>query len=687
MPVYPDTDDSSSGLPWKCLQRSCQAQMVIWIMSLLVVLFDPVYYDTPIAPRELYDPHALMKMKTAWPHKRFRPSAIACAGDDTIYIGDQFAVYASDLYWTGEKIEVHSADTHTRSSRMRHALHDRIVANAGGTEILQLQNLTVEFLIPSLELESSWSSLAIIRQKGKILFLTTDGQLVLEKSLYPWIPGQRTWRLGPTLPHKRLLSIAVVEGRHARICGRRHSGFTNMGWAVIAATDSGQVIVLCPTQHGELHPVEMLLSLRRRSVAGTVVEIIDSHTGSKSPRRQRIIGMVADCLSQRHCAPVAVALWALVGARPLRSGPRSRNASRRRRGHEDPRRRRDLAVSAGVGAARAEALGESDGRDAQTTPYGVRRLFEGETMGPMLGLPPVDAEVSQSHKQSLGAETSSDSISAAPMSVEAAAPQLPGDSSCGDKEFAVEVLEPDHVPQLPVRLSEHDFSFRHTTVCHCLRGVPDADLLREALQRVLTKNPVVAGRLRPSFGAESTWQPEGLEISFDGPLGVHFQVRPMSAELEAEVESLTGERCAQEFLHVHTELAEALGVGRVAFALDLIGRDRPLCVATYTPGKRVSVVALSLSRLFGEAAALNDLLRRWDEEFAAPNSTAPLSGGTCEPDEGVEVVMRMLCKPLYALQAVTEVLDGARHWLYELGCRGVAGCCADRSRAARCRTR
>ncbi|CAE7721543.1 unnamed protein product, partial [Symbiodinium sp. CCMP2456] len=113
MPVYPDTDDSSSGLPWKCLQRSCQAQMVIWIMSLLVVLFDPVYYDTPIAPRELYDPHALMKMKTAWPHKRFRPSAIACAGDDTIYIGDQFAVYASDLYWTGEKIEVHSADTHT----------------------------------------------------------------------------------------------------------------------------------------------------------------------------------------------------------------------------------------------------------------------------------------------------------------------------------------------------------------------------------------------------------------------------------------------------------------------------------------------------------------------------------------------------------------------------------------------
>ena len=26
------------------------------------------------------------------------------------------------------------------------------------------------------------------------------------------------------------------------------------------------------------------------------------------------------------------------------------------------------------------------------------------------------------------------------------------------------------------------------------------------------------------------------------------------------------------------------------------------------------------------------------QEFAAPNSTAPLSGGTCEPDEGVEAL-------------------------------------------------
>ncbi|CAE7721526.1 unnamed protein product, partial [Symbiodinium sp. CCMP2456] len=51
------------------------------------------------------------------------------------------------------------------SARMRHALHDRLVENARGTEILQLQNLTVESAIPSLELESSWSSLAIIRQK------------------------------------------------------------------------------------------------------------------------------------------------------------------------------------------------------------------------------------------------------------------------------------------------------------------------------------------------------------------------------------------------------------------------------------------------------------------------------------------------------------------------------------------
>ena len=38
----------------------------------------------------------------------------------------------------------------------------------------------------------------------------------------------------------------------------------------------------------------MLISLRRRVVAESVVSIVDSHTGSSSPRRQKIIGLHLD---------------------------------------------------------------------------------------------------------------------------------------------------------------------------------------------------------------------------------------------------------------------------------------------------------------------------------------------------------------------------------------------------------
>eukprot|EP00438_Fugacium_kawagutii_P012956 Skav206846 [mRNA] locus=scaffold3577:31663:35798:+ [translate_table: standard] len=67
------------------------------------------------------------------------------------------------------------------------------------------------------------------------------------------------------------------------------------------------------------------------------------------------------------------------------------------------------------------------------------------------------------------------------------------------------------------------------------------EVLLSALQRVLNKNPVLAGRLRPSWVPGAS-RPEGLEISFDGPVGIHFQVRPLSADMEHQVERLDAER-------------------------------------------------------------------------------------------------------------------------------------------------
>ncbi|CAE8719363.1 unnamed protein product, partial [Polarella glacialis] len=255
-------------------------------------------------------------------------------------------------------------------------------------------------------------------------------------------------------------------------------------------------------------------------------------------------------------------------------------------------------------------------------------------------------------------------------------------SSCpsdqDQKDLTSVLIKPDRVPPQPVRLLEQELSFRHLTVCHCLRGVPDVDLLRDAFQRALSKNPVLAGRLRPFWLRTGGRRPDGLEIGFDGALGCPFQVRPMSPDVEDEVERLDTERYARQFLRVHSELAEELRIGRVCFGLDLIGNDLPLGIVTFCPGRRVSVIALSISRILGEASAIYGLLRCWDEEFSSPGSSSSLSGGGGAVGIGREVVLRLLKQPIFAIQAIHEALDGVRHWVYHTTVWGFGGCCTAR---------
>lgn len=101
----------------------------------------------------------------------------------------------------------------------------------------------------------------------------------------------KTWALSNSLPHKRLEAIQAVEGPEAAQCARDGSGFVNVGWLLYAATDSGQVVTLCPTFRGELHPLHMVISLRRRKAARDVVEVVDSHTGTTKASSSRIIAV------------------------------------------------------------------------------------------------------------------------------------------------------------------------------------------------------------------------------------------------------------------------------------------------------------------------------------------------------------------------------------------------------------
>ena len=278
MPENPDVEVSSSKLPWRCMRWTCRAQLGVWMFTVLVILFDPRYYDSAIAPRETYDKVALWKVQTDWPHEYFRPSALACDTQRKLMLGDQFAIYAADLELIGDRAENSVEDVTGKS-------------NSKGVKYLR--TVTLEPMMLTSELDHSWRSFGFLRKKGKLLLLQQDGTQVDEYSLrgHQYV---KTWTLSNSLPHKKLEAIQAVEGDDAKECAKESSGFVNAGWLVYAATDSGQVVTLCPTFRNELHPLLMVISLRRRKVAKDVVEVVDSHTGTTKASSSKIIAVVRD---------------------------------------------------------------------------------------------------------------------------------------------------------------------------------------------------------------------------------------------------------------------------------------------------------------------------------------------------------------------------------------------------------
>lgn len=74
-----------------------------------------MYYDVPLAPRELYDPFSLTKMDVAWPHGHFRPSAVAC-DQGAVYVGDQFSIWQAELSLEAPKLRPRKLSSDIRSS-------------------------------------------------------------------------------------------------------------------------------------------------------------------------------------------------------------------------------------------------------------------------------------------------------------------------------------------------------------------------------------------------------------------------------------------------------------------------------------------------------------------------------------------------------------------------------------------
>ena len=203
--------------------------MGVWLATIAVLAFDPKYYDSPIAPREMYDSIALQVVQTDWPHDFFRPSALSCSpAGRYLMLGDQFAIFQADVELLGEHSD-ESVVERMEEEASRNNTH----------EILSLRTVTLELKVPTTEIDFAFKSFGFLPGKGKLLLLNQGGTEVAEYSLHGH-KYVKTWKLSPTLPHKRLEIIQPLEGPESAQCARDGSGFMNVGWLVYAATDSGQ---------------------------------------------------------------------------------------------------------------------------------------------------------------------------------------------------------------------------------------------------------------------------------------------------------------------------------------------------------------------------------------------------------------------------------------------------------------
>jgi len=182
------------------------------------------------------------------------------------------------------------------------------------------------------------------------------------------------------------------------------------------------------------------------------------------------------------------------------------------------------------------------------------------------------------------------------------------------------VIQPKTIPSGTIKLNSLDLSMMHfpgVTTHNFFKGPLDVSALKEALGRVVSNNPGLAGRIRSVD--------ESLEVHYEGKIGADFHVRPLPPDLEAELEAMHSEKIAQKPLAWEL-MVEKLGIANTGPGPKQIDTDGTLCCATYLQGVRISTVSLSVSHLLGDGATKMMTLTAWDKEFLEPGSTTPFSG-------------------------------------------------------------
>jgi len=281
----PDSEGDSGSVPWRRFSQMCKSVIALWIASICIIGLDEKYYDSPKAPRESPSSSALKPVQVVWPHKYFLPSALSCSrSGDAILLADQFSLYV---------LEAHRASNQS-----------------------VLVNTRPRLAASTIEIGMPWKGMDVLQGKSRhgsfrdhhaLFFIDSGGRMIWERRLRSGSLSAKAqaWTLGSVLDAD-IEAIQLVEGKDADACSSSGSNFINLGWALYAATDTGQVFILCPGHGHVLHPLYVLASFRRRKTTQQVIEVVDSHTGDVKVSRTKIIGL--------HVDSTAGQMWLLVSS-------------------------------------------------------------------------------------------------------------------------------------------------------------------------------------------------------------------------------------------------------------------------------------------------------------------------------------------------------------------------------------
>lgn len=262
----PGSSHDQASMPWKYFMQLTLFMMGLWFATFVYCIVDRDYLLVG-SPKPRITPGLTEQVTLSWPHEFFSPVAVTCKGG-TMFIGDRFEIYASQL----------PAELPSPSSQR------------GQTP--EAWPLKLEQLFLAEELPAPWISFDVLCGPAKhlegctsLLLLDRNGRTVWERPL-PLHPGNSTsggptqrWPLGASLD-VGLRTIALVDGRDAaRHCGgsSKASRPSPTQWALLSATEHGEMIVLCP-RDGQLQPARRMA--RDLQASGTP-EVLAVHSDAQ----------------------------------------------------------------------------------------------------------------------------------------------------------------------------------------------------------------------------------------------------------------------------------------------------------------------------------------------------------------------------------------------------------------------